>query len=792
VERRFAKVVVLTRKALPPVLLLAVFAGLAVASVRGSSVTGDEVAHLPAGYTYVRTGDFRLNPQHPPLIKALAGLPLLALDLDAVEGTRGWAEADEWTFGKAFLTRNRQPLRRIAFLARLPMIAVGVLLGALLFAWAREMWGYGPALFVLLLYAFCPNLLAHTALVTTDVGVACFTVFALYALWRLVRGGARRDAIWCGIGLGLALLAKYTGVVTAGLVPALVAGAWLISRWPRPELPALAVPSDPDPALASASEAAASAPEPAPPSAREIVAGPAPPVFAAPTLRQAVASLGVIVALALLLVALGFGAPSGISNYLRGFGRIYADANPRWEGFLWGEYSATGFRYYYLLASLWKTPLPTLIAFGVALTSLATMSRDRRLDWLFILLPFAAFHAAGVFNQANIGIRHVLPAYPFLFLACGAAAVRWSRAGWRGRIAMTALGLWLVTGTLRAHPHYLSYFNELAGGPEGGIAYLDDSNVEWGQDYWRLVDWVEERRPSNLAFWAFDPLPPADYGLRYRAIRLEDVTRPAPGVTYVVGAHYLQRNSLFNEWSGVRFEWLRRYRPVEIIGGSLYVYRFSIDAADEGSPDLVYLPPERWYADSIAQLTTILDRSPRFALARALLAADHVDRARWRELGNDPEGALLDLARAAEVAPREETARELGRALARLRPAIEAAALVGPGPWCLEGTYDRAGGHLGPAAIALVRCLATRPDDLAARANLGWTLLDLGLVSSARDELARCLEVDPAYGPALAGLSAISERRALAPGLSAEAAPAPAIATGAAPRTSRPPSGSLP
>ena len=160
-----------------------------------SSVTGDEVAHLPAGYTYVRTGDFRLNPQHPPLVKALAGAPLLLLDLAPVDRLPGWTEADEWVFGRAFLTANRAPMERILLLARLPMVAIGVVLGAVLFLWARDLWGRGAGLFVLLLYVLCPNLLGHTALVTTDVGVSCFTVFTLYALWRLVRGG---PAARCG------------------------------------------------------------------------------------------------------------------------------------------------------------------------------------------------------------------------------------------------------------------------------------------------------------------------------------------------------------------------------------------------------------------------------------------------------------------------------------------------------------------------------------------------------------------------------------------------------------------
>ena len=179
------------RQYLAPALLLALFAGLAIASVRNSSVTGDEVAHLPAGYTYVRTGDFRLNPQHPPLIKALAGTPLLLLDLAPVDRLPGWTEADEWVFGRAFLTANRAPMERILLLARLPMVAIGVLLGAVLFLWARDLWGRGAGLFVLLLYVLCPNILgAHRS---GDDGRRRVVLHGFHAL-RSVAVGARGSA----------------------------------------------------------------------------------------------------------------------------------------------------------------------------------------------------------------------------------------------------------------------------------------------------------------------------------------------------------------------------------------------------------------------------------------------------------------------------------------------------------------------------------------------------------------------------------------------------------------------
>jgi hypothetical protein len=177
-----------------PSVLLGTFALLATIAAVGDSVTGDEVAHLPAGYTYVATGNFRLNPQ---LVKALAALPLLFLDLNPVATTPGWSEGDEWRFGRHFLVNNRAPLEEIVLLARVPMIVIALLTGVFLYRFAEDLWGEAPALFVLFLFAFAPNLLAHGHLVTTDSALACFTLLAVWRLWRFARS-ARFNPEWEG------------------------------------------------------------------------------------------------------------------------------------------------------------------------------------------------------------------------------------------------------------------------------------------------------------------------------------------------------------------------------------------------------------------------------------------------------------------------------------------------------------------------------------------------------------------------------------------------------------------
>jgi tetratricopeptide (TPR) repeat protein len=704
-------------RAVPPIVLLALFATLAVTSMAQKSITGDEVTHLPSGYTYVKTGDFRLNPQHPPLIKALAGLPLLFLDLKPVEETAGWKRAREWRFGKDFLVDNHQPIERIVFLGRLPMVCVGLFLGAVLFLWARELWGYGPGLLVLFLYSFSPNFLAHTSIVHTDVGVSAFTVSTLYLLWRFSRSGRSRLLVWCGVSLGLTLLAKYSGVVTVCIVAALL--TWAI-WWRSWEIP----PVQPRPAAQLRS-----------------------------FLFRVLLAVILVALPAALVVAVGFDFPHGLQRWMNGFNIIHADLNPHWEGFLWGEYSKTGFWYYYLLAQLWKMPLPTLLCFAASLFLISARDRRTTLDWAFVLLPIAAFHGAAMIRSSSIGVRHVLPAFPFVFLACGATA-RWAMARGRwSRLALAAMCVWLLAGTLHVYPHFIPYFNGLAGGPDGGNRYLDDSNIEWGQDFYLLRDYIAETNPPVVRISAFAPIRPEHYGIRSETMTLRDVVRPQSGVTYFLGASYLQRNSLYDDYPGVRFHWLERYRPVDKIGWSIFVYRFSEDPADASDPEVFYLPRERALDDAIAALVSIVSRSPDFREARELLAETYVDRGALLAAGAQHEQAYRNYLSALQTAPGHVDVRDaLRSAIEALAPSVEVDPALPASLYYREAFRQGEEGNMADAILAYLRCLRRDPDHLGAHFNLGQSLAQLGLFELAEAQWNEALRAQADYEPAMRSL----------------------------------------
>ncbi|GAG41128.1 unnamed protein product, partial [marine sediment metagenome] len=160
----------------------------------------DELAHIPAGYSYASQRDFRINPEHPPLIKDLAGLPLLFLDLNFPSDSWAWNEGvnAQWNFGYDFLYASGNNVEQILFWARLPMLFLLVFLGWFMFRWAKKEFGKEIALFALTLFSFSPTFLAHGRLVTTDVGATLGFVLGFYFWLKFLRDPSKRNVITAG------------------------------------------------------------------------------------------------------------------------------------------------------------------------------------------------------------------------------------------------------------------------------------------------------------------------------------------------------------------------------------------------------------------------------------------------------------------------------------------------------------------------------------------------------------------------------------------------------------------
>ena len=263
-------------------------------------------------------------------------------------------------------------------------------------------------------------------------------------------------------------------------------------------------------------------------------------------------------------------------DYARGlvFVAQHSAARPT---FLLGELRDGGFPYYFAVTFLLKTPLPLLLLTAIAL---ARMPRLGRRDALLVWLPVVVYLAATATRGLQIGHRHLLPIYPFLFLAAGeaAAALRSWRAP-KGAWLAGALALWYAGGTLRQHPHHLAYFNELAGGAGNGWRLLVDSNLDWGQDLKRLAEWLRDNPAPGLKLSYFGSADPAYYGITSEALpgytspHAPHITREIrPGDVVAVSATNLQGVYLEPE-DRLLMERVRALRPIARVGYSIFVFR---------------------------------------------------------------------------------------------------------------------------------------------------------------------------------------------------------------------------
>jgi predicted membrane-bound dolichyl-phosphate-mannose-protein mannosyltransferase len=184
------------------------------------SMIFDEKAHIPAAYSYVRYGDMRLNPEHPPLLKDLAGLPLLFLQPVFPLASKEWQSGvnEQWAVGDMFVNCTKPDIAcndadTILFWSRIPITLIAVVLGIFLFIWTKELAGTLAGLFAVTLYAFDPNIIGHNHYVTTDIGIAAFLFFAFYFFIHFLKNPSFKNVLVAGIFLGLAELAKFSAVL---------------------------------------------------------------------------------------------------------------------------------------------------------------------------------------------------------------------------------------------------------------------------------------------------------------------------------------------------------------------------------------------------------------------------------------------------------------------------------------------------------------------------------------------------------------------------------------------------
>lgn len=478
---------------------------IALFSVWNDSLTMDEVAHLPAGYSYLTQKDMRLNPEHPPLIKDLAAIPLLF-----IKNIRFPSEIDawqkdingQWAFGFHFLYQMGNPADKMIFWGRIPMILLLILLGFYIFKWTRELYGNKAAILALFLFSFSPTFITHGRLITTDVGAATGAFISLYYFVKFLKDSSKKNLIFSAIALVFAQLIKFSlfllfpvffiliffFVATRAtnfksflklfsnyfLKFILIGILVLLLIWPLYQYHVLNYPPE--------RQARDS----------EFLLSTHPFQF----LRKVIPQMAQIPIL------------RAWAQYFLGLSMVFQRAVGGHTTYFLGEVSASGWYHYFPVVYLIKEPLALHILTAICLIYVAFLIKkpfwkkpfSRFLEWLkkhfveFAMLVFVLFYwGFSIASPLNIGVRHLLPVFPFTFLLVGGVIDLWLKSPPFGikYLVLLVLILWQIVSVISIYPHFLAYFNELVGGPNQGYIYTVNSNLDWGQDLKRLKKWAD-------------------------------------------------------------------------------------------------------------------------------------------------------------------------------------------------------------------------------------------------------------------------------------------------------------
>ena len=549
---------------------IAVIAGalamVQILSIRQEAQTWDEGFEIAGGYQYLTTGEYRESLENPPLERILEAIPLLLVrpDLRAAALEAHNTMTSDVDAGVEFLYHNRIPADTILFAARLPMIAVTVGLVCVLAAWCRRRFGAAVGIVAALLFSLDPLVIAHGRYVKNDMTVTAMSFLAVIAWEWFLRSGKNRALIWSGVALGLALGSKSTAVFLLPVFPVLYllrGGAGF-----RQALRSFAIVG----ALAIAVVLVLYAPYAGTlaPHARGLAGIPLrDAVDQATAFGRGVAWLG---------SRLGWRS----HPYLVGL-TIFADhGGGTHPAYLWGRRGVSGWWYYFPFAFAVKTPVAVLAAAGLLITLAAkrllwTNIREMPLAWFAMLAPMVFYGGFSAAGHVDIGLRHLLPMYPFFYvlLAAGLAGRRLAPH----KLAMVVILAATAAESLAAYPYYTAFFNVLVGGPKNGPKYLVDSNIDWGQDLKRLGRFSAEHGSPRICISYFGTAPTWYYVPRAANFPAVEALRDgaelecefaAVSVTPLEGVYVPEE----------QFAWLRDVPPLKRIGYSIYVW----DVHDRG------------------------------------------------------------------------------------------------------------------------------------------------------------------------------------------------------------------
>ncbi|MEM4246843.1 MAG: glycosyltransferase family 39 protein [Candidatus Woesearchaeota archaeon] len=520
------------------------------------SITSDEPV-IYTGLALWKTTDFAHSPSHPPGMKLLVAWATMLLGPD-VPIPQNFPNIDEFLYGRLLIFQyNRHMFQQMICFGRFVALLLGIIGAVYVYKWAKEVANEKSALVAVVLYAFLPLMVGLSSIADNDIMISTFFIMTLYYFKHFVQSGETRDAVITGMCLGIALLSKHTGIL---LVPILgiAALSLIFTKQPVPVLKLLRRASE----------------------------------F---TLKWKIFAIivffifiGAISAFVLNAGYLFQGTFTPLREY--NFEQRFITLNNQAIGWIpvplpfWylkgletnqifskdthyfhGRWLTSEDWYFFIFSFIVKTPFALLLMLVIGLILLPKIKYERTIDLILILLTVGGVTLLFSIKQYKLGIRHLLPIYPLIFVFI---AIVWKYASEHKMLkrVFSVLLAWYLISSVLVHPYYLSYFNEIIGGSQNGYKYFLDSNVDWGQDLNAVKKWMDKNNISEIGLSYFGNDVPEIRGIKYHTIPCE----PSPGI------HVLSINNLYGLlFTGQPkdcYAWLRNMTPTDRIGYSILVF----------------------------------------------------------------------------------------------------------------------------------------------------------------------------------------------------------------------------
>lgn len=549
-------------------LLLASMAYLMFTSSQGDSATTDESTHIISGYLANLDDDFNINTEHPYLGKRINTLPLLFMNLKLDRSQPYFAVKSDYYYdswresrqlGNNFLYKMGNNADKILQAVRSVPMITAIAFGLVFFIITCQLFSLWVGLLSLIFWVFSPDILAHARFVNTDLWVTVFYFLTITSFgYYLTKPNYKRLTL-AAIILGLALSVKFSSVI---LVPILFV-LWFIKN------------------ILDKQNIWHSAKTNIIPTVMLLViswvmvwANYGFSTLTPPNYRQALDKDYYNQVLVKTQSIARYFKPA---EYYKGMAILSSNSFGNRPAYLLGEQNRGGWWYYFIVAYAVKTPLPILILlvgsiiFYILRNFSTSLEVKKKLDLndYILLTPIIIYILISMAQKLNIGVRHLLPIMPFIFIWCAKFMVEFYEYIKKPKFKIfivtcyMLLVTWLIIGTFKIYPHFLSYFNEFVG-PQNGSRVLADSNIDWGQDIKRLKTWLEENHvtePILLEYFWDGEDSVSYYGIDYKKLERND---PNQKGYIAIGVSALNNSE---------FSWLKNYQPIDQVGYSINIYR---------------------------------------------------------------------------------------------------------------------------------------------------------------------------------------------------------------------------